>query len=124
MKFEDLRRVDPEAYAAWFAHRGYLATAFVIVRRHRWEGRSVLTDTGDDVLPCEDLRHRVSYAEDRVVLSVPRACLGRPPWVRVGMRNFMSSLTSVDLEEVCDTPFADTAFSRRRTPRLHHPSPS
>lgn len=121
MTFDDLRRVDPQVYAVWFHHRGYLATAFVVARPHRWDGRNVVTEAGDDVVPCARLRHDLDYARDRLVMSVPRACLGRPPWVRVGMRNFLTSLTSADLEEVCDTPFSDQAFSRERTPRLQHP---
>jgi hypothetical protein len=121
MAFDDLRRVDPQVYAVWFHHRGYLATAFVVARQHTWEGRNVLTEAGDDVVPCARLRHDLDYAHDRLVMSVPRACLGRPPWVRVGMRNFLTSLTSADLEEVCDNPFSDQAFSRERTRPLHHP---
>ena len=34
--------------------------------------------------PCTGLRHRVDYRDERVSVSVPRRCLGRPARVRVG----------------------------------------
>ena len=44
------------------------------------------TGTGADVerVACQGMDHSVSYADERVVVSAPRACLGRPTWVRYG----------------------------------------
>src|SRR4051794_12600750 len=35
--------------------------------------------------PCRGVRWSISYPDDLVTLSIPRRCLGRPGWVRVGM---------------------------------------
>jgi hypothetical protein len=34
---------------------------------------------------CRGMRHTVSYADDVIVLRVPRACLAQPEWVRLQM---------------------------------------
>ena len=35
---------------------------------------------------CNGLRHRIDYAANTVRISVPRRCLDRPRWVRVGAK--------------------------------------
>ena len=45
---------------------------------------------------------RIDYASKRVTVSIPRRCLGRPRWVKVG-------IIAVTLEE--DVVFADDALT-------------
>lgn len=41
-------------------------------------------DTRGTIAACPGRRMGVNVAEDRVRVTVPRACIGRPRWVRVG----------------------------------------
>ncbi len=42
------------------------------------------TDDGFVDVACKSIRKAVQYRKDRLVVSVRRACLGRPRWVRYG----------------------------------------
>lgn len=41
-------------------------------------------DSRDAMARCPRLRFSINVAEDRVNVSVPRGCIGRPRWVRAG----------------------------------------
>lgn len=45
-------------------------------------------ETRDVMARCPRLRIGINVAEDRVRVSVPRGCIGRPGWVRVGARTW------------------------------------
>jgi hypothetical protein len=58
-----------------------------------WAGHAVMTTRTGRVVGCA-LSFRIDYAERRVVLSIPRSCLGRrPAWVRVGVRSTVAGTT-------------------------------
>jgi len=51
---------------------------------HRWRGRSFLARrAGAKPTDCST-RHRINYTTNRVVLRIPRTCLGNPRWVQGG----------------------------------------
>ena len=57
-----------------------------------WEGTSSMTDAQGRVVACA-VTHRISYDLNRVMLRVPRSCLGTPRWVRVGIRSTVAGTT-------------------------------
>ncbi len=73
---------------------GYVATWDVKTPNHRWalhhDRRAGATYTslfhfhGPEVLDCSGLRGRALPRQERVVVTVPRACIGRPRWIRFG----------------------------------------
>lgn len=57
-----------------------------------WEGSTTTTDGHGRVVACA-VTHRINYDRSRVMLRVPRSCLGRPAWVRVGIRSTIAGST-------------------------------
>jgi hypothetical protein len=57
-----------------------------------WEGRVVVTEPHGQVVACA-VTHRIDYDRNRVSLRVPRSCLGRAGWVRVGVRTTVAGAT-------------------------------
>lgn len=57
-----------------------------------WEGTTTMTDGHGQVVAC-DVTHRISYDRNRVMLRVPRSCLGAPRWVQVGIRSTVAGAT-------------------------------
>jgi hypothetical protein len=45
---------------------------------------SLFHANGPEVLDCDGLRGRALPRQERVVVTVPRACIGRPRWIRFG----------------------------------------
>jgi hypothetical protein len=79
----------------WLAHRIGLRTSgpdFELYTTTR--GRRVLftgltdLDIPEVLVTCNGLRVRVRAAKDFVRMSIPRTCLDRPRWVRVGALTF------------------------------------
>jgi len=51
-----------------------------------WDGTAVTTTARGRAVGCA-VTHRIDYDRNRIVVRVPRACLGRhPAWVRVAIR--------------------------------------
>jgi hypothetical protein len=73
---------------------GYVATWDVKTPNRRWvlhrdtRGGTVYTSLfhfhGPEVLDCDGLRSRALPRQERVQVTVPRACIGRPRWIRFG----------------------------------------
>jgi hypothetical protein len=57
-----------------------------------WEGRATVTD-GRGVASACPVRRHLDYDRNRVGLRVPRPCLGRATWVRVGVRTTVAGTT-------------------------------
>lgn len=58
-----------------------------------WEGRAVVTGESGQVVGCA-VSHLIDYVGHRVVLTVPRSCLGRrPKWVRVAEHTTVAGTT-------------------------------
>ncbi len=81
----EVRRLAPADYIAtwdvktpharWTLHRDRLFGA---------NYTSLFHFHGGEVFDCDGLRSRAVPRRDRVVLTVPRACIGSPRWIRFG----------------------------------------
>ena len=67
-----------------------------------WSGSVRTTGPAGRPVPCA-VRHRIDYALNQVRVRVPRRCLGKPAWVRVGVRSTVAGALRV---------FTDDAHSR------------
>lgn len=66
-----------------------------------WEGTVQMTGSAGRPVACA-VRHRIDYDLNQIHLTVPRRCLGKPSWVRVGARTTVAGSVRV---------FADDAHS-------------
>ena len=57
-----------------------------------WEGTTTMTNGRGQVVACA-VTHRISYDRNRVMLRVPRNCLGAPRWVQVAIRSTVAGAT-------------------------------
>jgi len=80
-----------------------------------WEGRSVTTDARGRAVACA-VTHRIDYDRNRVMLRVPRSCLGRPPWVRVAVRSSVAGSRYVYADDAGSATFTGALFFG---PRVH-----
>ncbi|WP_154402669.1 hypothetical protein [Nocardioides speluncae] len=53
-------------------------------KRGQWQGRTAI-GTGSAGVDCPGLRHRFDYEANVATWTIPRSCIGRPRWVRVGV---------------------------------------
>jgi len=78
-----------------------------------WEGRSSTTDGRGRVVACA-VRHHIDYDRNRVLLRMPRSCLGRPPWVQVAVRTTVAGSRYVWADDAGATTFTGAlAFGPR-----------
>lgn len=89
--FAELRRSGRLRYEFAIETDSGLWYANVTASRHRWSGTHRLWQNGGDVVACSRMSHHVDYAADLVTLRVPRACIGRPQWVRLVVTAFRES---------------------------------
>ena len=120
MTFTNLRRVEPQYYSAAFtAPKGYGAV-FVSAEPGRWKGRSQLVDEQFGQVRCRGLRHRIDYATEKVVMSVPRSCIDKPRWVRVAMAVYgFRGETEAEFQELTDNPHSTGHEEDAQTRRLY-----
>lgn len=142
-------RLDPsnrkhDIVRAGAVHRGPVLTLWVEVRRlgstayianwdvktpsDRWalhydkrEGPAYtsLFHGQSEVLDCAGLRGKALPRKDRVVVTVPRACIGRPRWIRFGSSFGHDSETVIYIDDAR----IDAGFFTNRArlgPRLRH----
>jgi hypothetical protein len=50
-----------------------------------WDGGTVVRNAHGQTVSCR-VRHRIDYDLNQLRIGVPRSCLGKPSWVRVGVR--------------------------------------
>jgi hypothetical protein len=118
MRFANLRRVGEQYYPVFITMPdGWYNVAFVITRPGHRRGTHHLAQAR-----CRDFTHKVDYANDVVILRIPRKCLGNPEWVRVSMDNYVTfggSWFEGDWDEI----YFDNPHSPRprggTTPRLY-----
>ncbi|WP_299053592.1 hypothetical protein [uncultured Nocardioides sp.] len=91
--------------------RGFLA--FVQRSEDGTKTVELIEPERDAVVPCPSLRGAVLPAADRITVSIPRQCLGRPRWVRTGA-------LSLGVVEPFVLTYADDA---RRDGRVRQPFP-
>ena len=71
----------------------------------RWKGRHQLLNSNFFDVKCPKLNHSINYDTEQITMSVPRSCIGRPNWVKVGMANFMfRGETEEEFQEITDNP--------------------
>lgn len=76
--------------------------------RCEWRGISLLERGEAEGVSCPTLDHNIDYGQNNARSSVPRSCLGRPTWVRIGA----SSRTVVTNEDTDEQEFRfDDALS-------------
>jgi hypothetical protein len=110
MTFTDLRRVEPQSYSATIMSRRQYGAVFVSARPGRWKGRHQLVNSNFSNVKCPKLSHSINYDTEQITVSVPRNCIGRPKWVKVGMANFMfRGETEDDFQEITDNPHSTSA---------------
>ncbi|MFL6024802.1 MAG: hypothetical protein ACJ72O_15800 [Marmoricola sp.] len=80
-------------------------TAEITATPAHWDGRlRFYSDDGSHLYTCRGLTYKVDYDHNRLVLDVPRTCLGSPHYLRVGAAtNFEVSSTH--------TLYSDDAFT-------------
>ncbi|WP_134766532.1 hypothetical protein [Nocardioides sp. 1609] len=84
VRLRDLQRGDQLSQVLLKMPSGDLAVAQMLRMSGRTElDVSVLSDDPASDPECEDATGSLRPGQDRVVLSVPRQCLGEPRWVRV-----------------------------------------
>ena len=89
MTFADLRRNDPQAYDVTIVGPRLFKAVFVWAGPGRWHGNDQLVNFEFGKVNCPKLVHDIRYDTDRVTIWIPRACIGRPEWVKVGLDNMM-----------------------------------
>ena len=59
-----------------------------------WTGSALMTGSAGRPIGCA-LRFRIDYDRNQISLAVPRVCLGKPAWVRVGVRTTVAGTVRV-----------------------------
>jgi hypothetical protein len=120
LTFTDLRRVEPQSYTAMIMGRRQFGAVFVSTGPGRWRGRDQLVNGNFANVKCPKLSHSINYDTEQVAMSVPRSCIGRPDWVKVGIANFMfRGETEADFQEITDNPHsagAEGSWTQRLYP--------
>jgi hypothetical protein len=52
-----------------------------------WPGSHYLTDPRGMPVTCSGMRHTFDYTDNVATVTVPRSCLGKPAWVRIGVQH-------------------------------------
>jgi hypothetical protein len=103
MQFRDIAW-DSEVNAYLFKLRTGSMTRYVTVYASDGfrGGRAQMTKTNGKRVSCH-LRRSIDYTANNVTVSVPRSCLGKPRWVKVGMGSlFFTGFGTGDTEYVDD----------------------
>ncbi len=83
LKFRDLAKdVDHVRHSLRIRTDEKTFDVYAFANKGSWAGESLLVANRE--MECRGLQHHIDYAEDTVRVSVPRSCLSRPKWVRVG----------------------------------------
>jgi hypothetical protein len=117
MRFVDLRRVGTQRYVVQIGTPRNAYFAQVVsspgARRgtHRFDSNR---SSG-----CRGMTHSIRYVRNVVSLRIPRRCLERPRWVRVGLENTLTLNRGGHETIYRDNPHNRGAFSDEVTKRLY-----
>ncbi|MGL5824717.1 MAG: hypothetical protein ACRCYU_07840 [Nocardioides sp.] len=121
VRMRDLHRRSDQVQAISLSirvpkRRSYLVDSLVRPNRPKRLGLRTISPRGLTRQPCAGLRLTRQWSKSRVVVTVPRSCLDRPAWVRVGA----TVITGTRRQPYMDNPLAGPrgVFSLRVTPRL------
>jgi hypothetical protein len=119
MTFTNLRRVEPQFHFSTVVSRRQYDAVFVSAGPRRWRGRHQLVDGNFANVRCPGLSHTLGYDTEQITILIPRVCIGRPRWVKVGMTNAMFRETEQNFQEITDNPHSARADGplTRRLPR-------
>lgn len=92
VRYRDLRRIGGSFALAEIRTPNTRFYVELVAGRRRYGGRTRFADASDRVLHCKGLTHAIDYGKNLERIAVPDTCVGRPPWVRVGIND----ATSVD----------------------------
>jgi hypothetical protein len=81
-----------------------------------WEGTTAVTNTQGQVVGCP-VTHRIDYDRNRVGLRVPRSCLGKASWVRVGIRTTVAGAKYAYVDDARSAGYSTTMVYGRRVHR-------
>ena len=115
MRFLNLRRVRPQDFTVRIRSSEGFRRAIVSTGPGSWGGNNRLLDLRERVRDCPGLRHDIDYGRDRVVVRIPRECLGNPTWVRLAISAYLFRPRN----ELSDNPHnarAVPTFTRRLQP--------
>jgi len=119
MRFANLRRVGVQSYEVQIGtpRNAYFAQ----VRSSPGARRGTHSFDGGQGTGCRRMTHRIDYADNVVTMRIPRRCLGRPRWVRVGLTNALRVEGSNGEGEhlYVDNPHNHGPFSDEVTRRLY-----
>jgi hypothetical protein len=117
MRFVDLRRVGTQRYGVQIGTPSNVYFAQVVsapgARRgtHRFDS--------SQTSGCRGMTHRIRYVRNVVSMRIPRRCLERPRWVRVGLENTLTRNHGEHETIYRDNPHNHGAFSDEVTRRLY-----
>jgi hypothetical protein len=81
-----------------------------------WEGRASTTDPRGAPVACP-VAHRIDYERNRVGVRVPRSCLGKATWVRVGVRTTVAGTAYAYVDDARAAGYSATLNYGRRVHR-------
>lgn len=81
-----------------------------------WEGRATVTDGHGAISACP-VGHHIDYDRNRVGLRVPRSCLGKATWVRVGVRTTVAGTTYAYVDDARAVGYSADLHDGRRVHR-------
>ena len=92
LTFADLRRQGAllDVNARVWTNEGVLHYVSLYARPGQWAGKVFMRSEGA-TSRCK-VRHSVDYADNRVTISIPRACLSRPRWVQIAVSDLTSPI--------------------------------
>ena len=121
MRYRDLARTD-ETAAHLFVIRTSKMTreVTVVAAQGFYGGRVIMTKLSGKTVSCRITR-KIDYVANTVTVTVPRSCLGRPHWVKVGMASVVfTGMGSSDTQYVDDARTNGTLGSTVRFgPRVY-----
>ena len=89
LHFADLHQAgDAQAFSVLIATPKMARLAVVAAKPGHWDGKAILANVHGKKVRCS-VGHKISYAHRKVVVKVPRSCLGQPKVIKVGSRSFI-----------------------------------
>lgn len=117
MHVANLKKAGSQAFMAVYRTRDAYGLVSVTTGPGTRSGRHLLVDGRFARIPCDGLTHDVDYEADLVSVRVPRSCLDRPAWVRLGLSNLLFANADGTFQEFVDNPH-NARSQGGTTPRL------
>jgi hypothetical protein len=115
--FADLRPAgDGEAFSVLIATPTRERLAIVAAQPGHWGGKAILANVHGKKVRCT-VGHKISYDRRKVVVKVPRSCLGQPKVIKVGARSFIADGTKLFFDDAYSVAGPLSPYSL--SPRIH-----